>query len=157
MAKDVDNEQQEADEAAAPKAGERLAAARRELQISVLEIAKELAFKVTDGDQVSDVAGVFKVKSGLGFEVKTQQTVFEQASFQVSSGDAGLMVANTCQVGLDSGAGAKIFLNGDELVIQANNITLKAGHNITLKANLAIKLDGLNVQETSSAFITMNA
>lgn len=114
-----------------------------------VEVAKKLELKVTEGDQFSDVASVFRVKSGLGFEVKTQSTNFEQAMFQVSSGSAGLMVANTCQVGLDTGAGAKIFLNGDELVIQAKTITLKA--------DLNIKLDGLNVQETSSAFINMNA
>jgi cytoskeleton protein RodZ len=42
MAKDADNAQQQTDEPRGPMAGERLAAARHELQISVLEIAKEL-------------------------------------------------------------------------------------------------------------------
>ena len=44
MSDDVDNPEQivEDDESAGPKGGERLAEARRALQITVLEIAKEL-------------------------------------------------------------------------------------------------------------------
>jgi cytoskeleton protein RodZ len=42
MADDIDNSADQGEEASAPLAGERLAAARRELQIAILEIAKEL-------------------------------------------------------------------------------------------------------------------
>ena len=42
MADDIDNSADQGEEDAAPRAGERLAAARRELQIAITEIAKEL-------------------------------------------------------------------------------------------------------------------
>ncbi len=42
MADDIDNSADQGEEESAPRAGERLAAARRELQIAIAEIAKEL-------------------------------------------------------------------------------------------------------------------